>query len=72
VPLQAVLEEAGHQSGGDRPPADRLALLSQQDQALLRIQIPRAAGPVRRRGGGLGMQAEYFIVSRRTTKTPEE
>jgi hypothetical protein len=65
VPLLAVLEGAGRQSGGDRLPADRLALLPQQDQALLRIQILRAAGPVRRRGGGLGMQAEYQRVQLR-------
>jgi hypothetical protein len=40
----AVPDEAGHQGGGDRLPAHRLALLPQQDQALVRVQVVRAQG----------------------------
>ena len=42
MPLAAVLDEPAHQGGGDRLTAHRLALLPQQDQALIRIQIIRA------------------------------
>jgi hypothetical protein len=42
MPLLAVLDQAAHQGGGDRLPADSLALFPQQDQALVRIKIPRA------------------------------
>jgi hypothetical protein len=42
--ILAVLDQTAHQGGGDRLPADRLALLPQQDQALVRIQIPRTQG----------------------------
>ncbi len=44
VAFLAVLHEAGHQGGGDRLPAHRLALLPQQDQALVSVEIGRAQG----------------------------
>jgi hypothetical protein len=44
MPLLAVLDQAAHQGGRDRLPADRLALFPQQDQALVRVQVPRAQG----------------------------
>ncbi len=37
MPLLAVLDEAAHQGGGDRLPADRLAFFPRQDQALVRV-----------------------------------
>jgi hypothetical protein len=36
--------QGGHQGGGDRLPADRLALFPQQDQALLAVQVGWAKG----------------------------
>ena len=39
VALSAVLDQAAHQGGRDRLPADRLAFFPQPDQALVRIQI---------------------------------
>jgi hypothetical protein len=42
MPLLAMLDKAGHQGGGDRLPADRLALLPQPDHALVRVEIIRA------------------------------
>jgi hypothetical protein len=59
VPLLAVLGQAGHQGWGDRLPADRLAFLPEQDQALVRVQVPRpqgqrAAAPA----GGLSVQSQ--------------
>ena len=66
VPLLAVLDQAGHQGGRDRLPADRLALLPQQDQALVRVQVPR---PQRQRAaaaaGGLGVQPQEQRVQLR-------
>jgi hypothetical protein len=63
---KAVLDEAGHQGWGDRLPADRLALLPQQDQALLRVQIPR---PQRQRAtapaGRLGVEPQQQGVQLR-------
>ena len=63
VPFLGVLDEAGHQGGGDRLPADRLALLPQQDQALVRVQVLRAQ---RQRAaaaaGGLGVQPQQQRV----------
>ena len=66
VPLLAVLDQAGHQGGGDRLPADPLALLAQQDQALVRIEVLRAQ---RERpaaaAGGLGVQPQQQRVQLR-------
>ena len=42
VPLPGVLDQAAHQSGGDRLPADSLALFPQPDQVLIRVQVLRA------------------------------
>ena len=49
MPLPAVLDQPGHKGRGDRLPADRLALLPQQDQALVGVQIRRrsASAPPR-------------------------
>ena len=54
-----VLHQRGHQGGGDRLPADRLALFAQQDQALIGVQFGRA----QREGAaaaacGLGVQPQ--------------
>jgi hypothetical protein len=67
MPLLAMLDEAGHQGGGDRLPAD-LAFSRQPDQALVRVEIIRAqregAAPA---AGGLGMKPETIMGSRKTT-----
>jgi hypothetical protein len=70
VPFLAVPDQRGHQSGGDRLPAERLALFPEQDQALLRVQVQRAqregaASPA----GGLGVQpqdqrVELMVIAR--------
>ena len=39
VPLFGVVVQVGHQGGGDRLPADGLAFLSQQDQALDGVEV---------------------------------
>jgi len=71
VPLAAVLDQAGHQRGGDRLPADRLAFFPQPDQALVRVQVPRPQGQrAATAARGFGMQAEdqrvqLRIVARR-------
>jgi hypothetical protein len=59
VAFLGVLYQCGHQGGGDRLPADRLALFAEQDQALVRVQVGRAqrertAAPA----GGLGVQPQ--------------
>ena len=63
VPVLAVLRQAAHQGGGDRLPADRLALLPQQHQALVRVQIgrPQGQGPAAA-AGCLGMQPQQQRV----------
>ena len=66
MPLPAVLDEPGHQGGRDRLPADRLALLPQQDQALVRVEIlrtqrERAAAAA----GGLRVQPQQQRVQLR-------
>jgi hypothetical protein len=51
--------QGGHQGGGDRLPADRLALFPEQDQALDLVQV---LGAQRERAtaaaGGLGVQPQ--------------
>lgn len=46
----AMLDQVGHHGGGDRLPANGLALLPEQDQALIRVQAgrARASAPPRR------------------------
>jgi hypothetical protein len=62
--LLTVPHEAGHQGGGDRLPAHRLALLPQQDQALVRVQIGRAQGQrAATAARGLGVQPQQQRVS---------
>ncbi len=63
VPFPGVADEPGHEREGDRLPADRLALLPEQDQALLSVQVQgaqreRAAAPA----GGLGVQPQDHRV----------
>jgi hypothetical protein len=66
VAFPRVLEEGGHQGGGDGLPADGLAFLAQQDQALLGVEVGRAQ---RQRAaaaaGGLGVQAQQQRVQLR-------
>jgi hypothetical protein len=63
VTLLAVLDQAGHQGGGDRLPAHRLTLLRQQDQALVRVQVGRAQGQrAAAAARGLGVQPQQQRV----------
>ena len=70
VPFLGVPDQRGHQGGGDRLPADRLALFPQQDQALIAVQVGRAQRErAAAAAGGLGVQpqdqrVEFGVVAR--------
>jgi hypothetical protein len=61
-----VLDEAAHQGGRDRLPADRLALFPQQDQALVWVEIVRAQRQcAAAAAGGIGVQPQQQRVQLR-------